>query len=120
MKSEPISAEPIDDVCADLAALRVDAADAIAATRRLVAEMESPAATLLGRIEESERIDADTRSLLSDDIAAVYAQTDEGLAKSTIESARRIAQSDAKVVPMTRAFRTMNPPTGEEVRQRLS
>lgn len=102
MESEPLSAEPIADVCADLAALGVDPADAIAVTRRLVEGMDSPAATLLGRIEESERIDADSRNLLSADIATVYGQTDEGLAKSTIENARRMAQSDAKVVPMRR------------------
>jgi len=102
MESEPLSAEPIADVRADLAALGVDPADAIAVTRRLVEGMDSPAATLLGRIEESERIDADSRNLLSADIAAVYGQTDEGLAKSAIENARRMAQSDAKVVPMRR------------------
>src|SRR5499433_2852938 len=105
MESEPLSAEPIAEVCADLAALGVDPADAIAVTRRLVEGMDSPAATLLDRIEESERIDADSRDLLSADIAAVYGQTDEGVARSTIESARRMAQSDGKVVPIRRRRR---------------
>jgi hypothetical protein len=102
MESEPLSAEPIAEVCADLAALGIDPQDAIAVTRRLVEGMDSPAATLLGRIEESERIDADSRALLSADIAAVYGQTDEGVARSTIENAKRMAQSDGKVVPMRR------------------
>ena len=102
MESEPLSAEPIAEVRADLAALGVDPAEAIAVTRRLVKGMDSPAATLLDRIEESERIDADSRDLLSADIAAVYGQTDEGVARSTIENARRMARRDAKVVPLRR------------------
>jgi len=102
MESEPLSAEPIAEVSADLAALGIDSLEPIAATRRLVEEMNSPAATLLGRIEESEQIDAHSRDLLSADIAAVYAQADGAVVRSTIESARRMAQSDAKIVAIRR------------------
>src|SRR5262245_25753430 len=57
------------------------------------------------RRPESERIEADSRNLLSADIAAVYGQTDEELAKSAIKNARRMARSDAKVVPIRRRRR---------------
>ena len=106
MGSEPLSAEPIAEVSADLAALGIDPADSIAATRRLAEGMDSPAAALLDRIEESDQIDAHSGDLLSADITTVYAQTDEEVAKATIENARRMARSNAKIVPIRRrAFR---------------
>src|SRR5262249_6552279 len=99
MESESPSARPIADVCADLAALGIDPAEAIGVTRRIVAEMDSPAATLLDRAEESERIDADSRDVLTADITAVHEQIDEARTKSAIEDARRMARNAAKVVP---------------------
>src|SRR5215470_13943780 len=84
---EPLSAEPIAEVCADLAALGIDPTDSISVIRSLVEGIDSPAATLLDQIEESEQIDSHSRDLLSADIATVYEQTDPGVAKSTIENA---------------------------------
>jgi len=99
---QTIETEPIAEVRADLAALGLDPARAIASARRLVAGSASPAVALLGRIAEAEEIDDEIRRLEQADIAAVRRSIEEGATAATIANAQRAAGRDSNVVDLRR------------------
>jgi len=93
-----IETEPIAEIRADLAALGIDPARAIALSRRLAADAGSPAAALLRRISESEEEDDEIRRIERADIAAVRRELPEGLTAATAARAHRAAGGDSNVV----------------------
>jgi hypothetical protein len=97
-----LETEPIAEVRADLAALGLDPARAIALARRLAAGAATPAATLLGRIEEAEESDDEIRHLEQADIASVRRNLKEGTTAATIANAQRAAGQQANVVGLRR------------------
>ncbi len=99
---QAIETEPIAEVRADLAALGLDPARAIASARRLAAGAVSPAVALLGRIAEAEESDDEIRRLEQADIAAVRQQLDAGSAAVAVADAQRAAGRDSRVVPLRR------------------
>ncbi|MGH6930638.1 MAG: hypothetical protein ACREEV_20155 [Dongiaceae bacterium] len=99
---EGIESEPIAEVRADLAALGIDPARTIALSRRLAASSNSPAATLLRRVSESEADDDEIRRLEQMEIGAVRQSLPEGVAAATVARARRATGIDSNVVSLRR------------------
>ena len=99
---QALEAEPIAEVRADLAALGLDPARAVALALRLAAGAATPAATLLGRIEEAEESDDEIRHLEQADIAAMRRDLAEGTTAAAIANAQRAAGQQAKVVGLRR------------------
>lgn len=99
---QAIETEPIAEVRADLAALGIDPARAIALSRRLAADANSPATTLLRRILESEEDDDEIRRLEQADIGAVRESLPQGATAATAARARRAAGVDSNVVGIRR------------------
>ncbi len=97
-----IETEPIAEVRADLAALGLDPAHAIASARRLAAGAASAAVALLGRIAEAEESDDEIRRLEQADVAAVRRSLDGGTLVATIANAQRAAGRDSNVVGLRR------------------
>jgi hypothetical protein len=95
---QAIETEPIAEVRADLAALGVDPARSIAVSRSLAANADSPAASLLRRVSESEAGDDEIRRLEMADIGAVRHGLPEGVVAATAARARRAAGIDSNVV----------------------
>jgi len=102
MDEQAIETEPIAEVRADLAALGLDPARAIASARRLAAGAASPAVGLLGRIAEAEESDDEIRHLEQVDIASVRRNLEEGATAASIAKAQRAAGRDANVVGLRR------------------
>jgi hypothetical protein len=98
---QAIETEPIQEIRADLAALGIDPARAIALSRRLAAG-NSPAASLLRQISASEEDDDDIRRLEQADIGAVRRELPEGVAAATSARARRAAGGESNVVGFRR------------------
>jgi hypothetical protein len=97
-----IESEPIAEVRADLAALGIDPAPTIALSRRLAATANSPAATLLRRISESEEDDDEIRRLEQADIDIIRQGLPDGATAATAARARRAAGVDSNVVALRR------------------
>jgi hypothetical protein len=98
---QAIETEPIGEVRADLAALGIDPARAVALSRRLAAG-NSPAASLLRRISAAEEDDEDIRRLEQADIGAVRRELPEGVAAATSARAHRAAGGEPNVVGFRR------------------
>jgi hypothetical protein len=94
---QAIETEPIGEIRADLAALGIDPARAIALSRRLAAG-NSPAASLLRRISASEEDDEDIRRLEQADIGVVRRELPNGVAAATSARAHRAAGGESNVV----------------------
>ena len=99
---QALEAEPIAEVRADLAALGLDPARAVALARRLAAGAATPAAALLRRIDEAEKSDDEIRRLEQADIAAVRRDLAEGTTAAAIANAQRAAGQQANVVGLRR------------------
>ena len=95
---EVLETEPIAELRADLAALGLDPARAIAGARRVAAGAASPAVALLGRIAEAEESDEEIRRLERADIASVRRNLEEGATATAIANAQRSAGGDSNVV----------------------
>jgi hypothetical protein len=99
---QAIESEPIAEIRADLAALGIDPSRSIALSRRLAAQANGPAATLLRRIAESEAEDDEIRRLETADIGAVRRSLPEGTTAAAAARARRAAGSNSNVVGLRR------------------
>lgn len=99
---QALETEPIAEVRADLAALGIDPARAIALSRRLAANANSPAAALLRRISESEEDDDEIRRLEQMDIGVVRQGLPAGATAATAARARRAVGVDSNVVGLRR------------------
>jgi len=102
LDGQAIETEPIADVRADLAALGLDPARAIATARRVATGAASPAVALLGRITEAEASDDEIRRLEQADIASVRRSLEEGATVAAIARAQRAAGRDPNVVGLRR------------------
>jgi hypothetical protein len=102
LEEQAIETEPIADVRADLAALGLDPARAIAAAGRMAAGAASPGFALLGRIAEAEASDDEIRRLEQADIANVRRSLGEGATAAAIAKAQRAAGRDSNVVGLRR------------------
>jgi hypothetical protein len=98
---QAIETEPIQEIRADLAALGIDPARAVALSRRLAAGY-SPAASLLRRISAAEEDDEDIRRLEQADIGAVRRELPEGVAAAASARAHRAAGGESNVVGFRR------------------
>jgi len=99
---QAIETEPIAEVRADLAALGLDPARAVALARRQAAGTSSPALALLGKIAEAEGDDDEIRRLERADLAAVRQRLDTGSAAAAVAHAQRAASRDSNVVLLPR------------------
>jgi hypothetical protein len=97
-----LETEPLDDVRADLAALGLDPARAVALARRLAAGAPSPAVALLGRIEAAAEGDDEIRHLERADIGAVRRNLAAGTTAAAVANAQRAAGRQASVVGLRR------------------
>ena len=97
-----LETEPIDDVRADLAALGLDPARAVALARRLAAGAATPAVTLLGRIEAAAESDDEIRHLEQADIDDVRRNLAAGTTAAAIANAQRAAGRQASVAGLRR------------------
>jgi len=105
---QAIEIEPIAEVRADLAALGVDPARAVALARRLASgAASSPAAALLDRIAQADDDDEEIRRLEQAELAAVRKRLGAEGAASAVAHAQRAAAPAAKVVPLRRRRRLL-------------
>ena len=105
---QAIEIEPIAEVRADLAALGVDPARAVALARRLASgAASSPAAALLDRIAQADDGDEEIRRLEQAELAAVRKRLGAEGAASAVAHAQRAAAPTAKVVPLRRRRRLL-------------
>jgi hypothetical protein len=99
---QALETEPIAEIRADLAALGIDPARAIALSRRLAANANSPAAALLRRMSESEEDEDEIRRLEQMEIGAVRQSLPPGATFAAAAQARRAAGVDSNVVGLRR------------------
>jgi len=99
---QAIETEPIADVRADLAALGLDSARAVAAARRLATAAASPAVALLGRLAEGEASDDEIRRLEQANIASIHRGLEGGATAAAIANAQRAAGRDSNVIGLRR------------------
>lgn len=103
MLDDPDAVESLaaEEVRADLEALGIDAGPATAFAKRLAVSRESPAARLLGALDDAEEAKAQIARLESADIGSVRQMTPEGRTAALTGKARRLAGAESNVVGLT-------------------
>src|SRR5262249_34314930 len=99
---EALETEPIAEVRADLAALGVDPACAVALARRLAAGEATPAAALLGKIAAAEDDDDRIARLERADAVSGRPRLGEGRAGAAIANAQRAAGGKSNIAGLRR------------------
>jgi hypothetical protein len=99
---QALETEPIAEVRADLAALGLDPARAVALARRLAAGTASPAVALLGKIAAAEDDDDEIARLERAEAHYVRRRVGEGVAAAAVANAQRAAGGQSNVAGLRR------------------
>jgi hypothetical protein len=99
---QALETEPIAEVRADLAALGLDPARAVALARRLAAGTASPAVALLGKIAAAEDDDDEIARLEHAEVDSVRRRVGEGVAAAAVANAQRAAGGRSNVAGLRR------------------